>query len=67
MREAVSEPAEFIDSADVALQAGMLFLGLDMTTLNRWLGYWASAAATLTRGTELGSLDGTISARRSGC
>ena len=60
MREAVSEPAEFTDSADVALQAGMLFLGLDMATLNRWLRSWARAAAALTRGTELGSLDGTM-------
>ena len=60
MREAVSEPAEFTDSADVALQAGMLFLGLDIATLNRWLRSWARAAAALTRGTELGSLDGTM-------
>ncbi|MDR6175479.1 hypothetical protein QE364_000098 [Nocardioides zeae] len=60
MRDTVSEPAEFIDSADVALQAGILFLGLDMATLNRRLHTWAAAATTLTRGTELDSLDGTM-------
>nr|WP_241743075.1 DEAD/DEAH box helicase [Microbacterium lacticum] len=52
--------AEFTDSADVALQAGVLFLGLDMATLNRRLRTWATVATTLTRGTELDSLDGTM-------
>lgn len=60
MRDAVSEPAEFTDSADVALQAGVLFLGLDMAILNRRLRTWATVATTLTRGTELDSLDGTM-------
>lgn len=60
MRDAVSELAEFTDSADVALQAGVLFLGLDMATLNRRLRTWAAVATTLTRGTELDSLDGTM-------
>lgn len=60
MRDAVGEPAEFTDSADVALQAGILFLGLEMPTLNRRLRNWAIAAATLTRGTKLDRLDGTM-------
>lgn len=60
MRGAVVEPASFTDSADVALQAGILFLGLDMATLNRRLRTWADTAAALTRGTELESLDGTM-------
>lgn len=60
MRDALGEPAGFTDSADVALEAGILFLGLDMATLNRRLRTWATAAATLTRGTELNSLDGTM-------
>lgn len=60
MRDTVGEPANFTDSADIALQAGILFLGLDMTTLNRRLRTWAAAAAALTRGTELESLDGTM-------
>lgn len=60
MGDAVSEPAEFTDSADVALQAGILFLGLDMATLHRRLRTWAATATTLTRGTELDSLDGTM-------
>lgn len=60
MREIVSAPADFTDSAEVALQAGVLFLGLDMATLNLRLRTWAAAAAALTRGTELDSLDGTM-------
>ncbi|MFX1760716.1 DEAD/DEAH box helicase [Rhodococcus sp. As11] len=60
MRDAMVEPANFTDSADVALQAGILFLGLDMATLNRRLRTWAAVAAALTRGTELESLDGTV-------
>lgn len=60
IRDAVNEPAEFNDSVNVALQAGILFLGLEMVTLNRWLYTWATAAKTLTRGAELDSLDGTM-------
>lgn len=60
IRDAVEEPAEFIDGADVAFQAGILFLGLDMADLNRRLRTWATAAAALTRGTELDTLDGTM-------
>lgn len=60
MRDTVSWQAEFTDGADVALQAGILFLGLDMATLNRRLRSWAGSAAALTRGTELDSLDGTM-------
>ena len=60
MRDAVSQAAEFTDGPGVALQAGILFLGLDMATLNQRLRSWAAAATTLTRGTELDSLDGTM-------
>lgn len=60
MRRALVEPAKFTDSADVALQAGVLFLGLDMTALNRGLRTWADAATVLTRGAQLDSLDGTM-------
>lgn len=60
MRDTVAEPAYFTDSADTALQAGILFLGLDMVTLDRRLRTWADAAAALTRGAELESLDGTM-------
>lgn len=60
LRDVLTEPAGFTESADVALHAGILFLGLDMTTLNRHLRTWASTAAALTRGTQLDSLDGTM-------
>lgn len=60
LRDDLAEPAEFTESAEVALHAGILFLGLDMATLNGHLRTWASAAATLTRGAELDSLDGTM-------
>lgn len=60
MRDAVSQAAEFTDGPGVALQAGILLLGLDMATLNQRLHSWAAAATTLTRGTELNSLDGTM-------
>lgn len=59
-RQELAEPAEFIESAEVALQAGILFLGLDMAALNRRMRMWASAAAGLTRGSQLESLDGTM-------
>lgn len=60
MRDTVNEPAEFTDSADVALQAGIMFLGLDMDPLSRRLRTWASAAAALTSGSGLDNLDGTM-------
>lgn len=60
MRPVVGVAAAFIDSADVALQAGILFLGLDMTALNQRLSTWRSAATALTRSAELESLDGTM-------
>lgn len=60
LRGLLAEPAEFIDSADIALQAGILFLGLDMTALNRHLRIWAYAATALTRGAQLENLDGTM-------
>jgi hypothetical protein len=60
LRDLLADPVEFVESADVALHAGILFLGLDMTTLNRHLRIWASAAAALTRGAQLENLDGTM-------
>jgi hypothetical protein len=60
MRPVVDVAAAFTDSADVALQAGILFLGLDMTTLNQRLSIWRSTATALTRSAELESLDGTM-------
>ena len=60
LRDPLTQPAEFSESADVALHAGILFLGLDMTTLNRHLRAWATAAAALTRAAQLDSLDGTM-------
>lgn len=60
IRGALTEPVEFTEGADVALHAGILFLGLDMTALNRQLGTWANAAAALTRGAQLDNLDGTM-------
>jgi hypothetical protein len=60
MRDGLSEPPEFTDGGDVALHAGIMFLGLDMTTLNRRLRTWATTAAALTRGAQLNSLDGTM-------
>lgn len=60
LRDVMTEPAEFSESADVALHAGILFLGLDIATLNRHLRTWATTAAALTRGAELDSLDGTM-------
>lgn len=60
LRDVLTEPAEFTESADVALHAGILFLGLDMTTLNRHLNWWATTAAALTRGAQLNRLDGTM-------
>lgn len=60
MRGSLTEPPELTESADVALHAGILFLGLDMTTLNRQLRTWANATASLTRGAQLDNLDGTM-------
>lgn len=60
MHDVLTQPAEFTESANVALQAGILFLGLDMTALNRSLRTWASAGVELTRATELDDLDGTL-------
>ncbi|MEV0717771.1 DEAD/DEAH box helicase [Asanoa sp. NPDC050611] len=60
LRDLLAHPVEFVESADVALHAGILFLGLDMTTLNRHLRIWTSAAAALTRGVQLQNLDGTM-------
>lgn len=60
LRDDLNEPAEFTESAGVALHAGILFLGLDMTTLNRHLAMWATTAAALTQGAQLDSLDGTM-------
>ncbi|CCG02442.1 Putative helicase (fragment) [Blastococcus saxobsidens DD2] len=60
LRYVLAEPAEFTESADVALHAGILFLGFEMTALNRHLRTWATTAAALTRGAQLGSLDGTM-------
>ena len=60
MRDGLSEPPDFTDGGDVALHAGIMFLGLDMTTLNRRLRTWATTAAALTRGAQLNSLDGTM-------
>ena len=60
MRRVVDVPAAFSDSAGVALHAGIMFLGLDMTTLNQRLSTWGAAATALTRSAELESLDGTM-------
>ncbi|HEY9264764.1 MAG TPA: DEAD/DEAH box helicase [Mycobacterium sp.] len=60
MREVLSEPPEFADGADLALHAGIMFLGMEMTTLNRSLRTWATTASALTRGAQLDSLDGTM-------
>lgn len=60
LRGVLTEPADFTESADVALHAGILFLGFEMTTLNRHLRTWATTAAAMTRGAQLGSLDGTM-------
>jgi superfamily II DNA/RNA helicase len=60
MRGPLKKPAKFTESAEVALHAGILFLGLDMTALNRHLRIWANAAAVLTRGAQLENLDGTM-------
>lgn len=60
LRDDLTEPAEFAESSAVALQAGILFLGLDMSALNRRLYTWADAGAVLTRGAQLDSLDGTV-------
>lgn len=60
IRDTMRETAEFTNSSDVAFQAGIMFLGLDMADLNRRLSTWAEAASALTRATELESLDGTM-------
>lgn len=60
LRDVLSEPVEFTESADVALHAGILFLGLDLATLNRHLRTWATTATVLTRGAQLDNLDGTM-------
>ena len=61
MRDVLSEPPEFTGGGDLALHAGIMLLGLDMTTtLNRRLRTWATTAAALTRGAQLDSLDGTM-------
>lgn len=60
LRDVLSEPPAFTESADVALHAGILFLALDMATLNRHLRAWATTAASLTRGAQLDSFDGTM-------
>ncbi|TFH68200.1 DEAD/DEAH box helicase [Cellulomonas sp. HD19AZ1] len=59
MRLVLLEPTAFTESAEVALQAGILLLGLDMSLLNQHLRAWASAATVLTRDAQLDSLDGT--------
>lgn len=59
IRSLVAEPAGFTEGPEVALQAGILLLGLDMPSLNQHLRAWASAATVLTRGAQLDSLDGT--------
>ncbi len=60
LRELLADPAEFTESADVALHAGTLFLGFEIRTLNQHLNTWATTAVELTRSTELDSLDGTM-------
>lgn len=57
--ELVEAPA-FNDGGRVALHAGILFLAMEIGTLNRQLRTWASAAASLTRSAQLNSLDGTM-------
>lgn len=60
LRDVLSEPVGFTESADVALHAGILFLGLDMATLNRHLRMWSITATELTHGAQLDNLDGTM-------
>ena len=50
----------FAEGAEVALHAGILFLGLDTAALNQSLRVWAEEASALTRGAELVDLDGTM-------
>ncbi|HEU0130115.1 MAG TPA: DEAD/DEAH box helicase [Mycobacteriales bacterium] len=50
----------FTNGGDVALHAGILFLGMEVAILSQRLRAWGSAARALTRGTQLGSLDGTM-------
>lgn len=59
LRAELGEAADFVDAGPVALQAGILFLGLALADLQRHLRTWASEAGRLTRGTELENLDGT--------
>lgn len=56
----MKEPSGLSDCASVAFQAGILFLGLDISTLSQWLRIWAESAANLTHGTGLPNLDGTM-------
>lgn len=60
LRDALTEPPPFSESAEVALHAGVLFLGLDMATLNRQMRTWTTAAARLARDAQLDNLDGTM-------
>lgn len=56
----VKEPSDLSDCASVAFQAGILLLGLDISTLSQWLHIWAESATNITRGTGLTNLDGTM-------
>lgn len=60
MQSTMSVPPEFTESADVALHAGVLFLGLDMTRLSRQLYSWSGFASELMRSAQLHDLDGTM-------
>ena len=60
LRPALAEPAQFTAGAVTALQAGVLFLGLDMRTLNRSLNGWNLSATRIADRAQVANLDGTM-------
>jgi hypothetical protein len=60
LRPDLAEPAPFIAGAMTALQTGVLFLGLDMQSLNRRLNQWNLTAARIAGRAQLATLDGTM-------
>jgi hypothetical protein len=50
----------FTDGGDVALHAGILFLGMEVAALSQQLRAWDTAARALTVGIQLATLDGTM-------
>ncbi|MGZ0711313.1 DEAD/DEAH box helicase (plasmid) [Coraliomargarita sp. W4R53] len=60
MRDVLASPAEFIDGPQVALQAGILFLGMDIPELTRRQHRWRDAARELAFDAGIVSLDDTM-------